>query len=371
MLAAILLAACARPAAPVSEGFAIYLLAEKLPPAEVAQADLDTLKLEGEPILSTEDIVAYARGTHQITLTPSAKERLGQLEVPVSGAGIPFVVCVDKEPIYSGAFWSPLSSLSFDGTIIMLLPGVMPGAQLDYVRIEANFVSERPDPRPDPRVLRALERAGKLKEDGVSASTDLAQVADVPPEVEEQAQLGLRMYRSQVGLGAILPGSTGSAEEASRITLERGYRLHYIDPDRLRDASGERLLALVYPAPAWLYAVNVDGVSKGSIIVGLEGKQYKIVSWGGFTEDYVALSNMRRFMLQEGASAEPTLIQVGPDYYFATQIGTQEFVLPVISPDKASRGWAGGMDYSRLWPATDVVQYLQKVQREAVPGELG
>ena len=39
MLAAILLAACARPAAPVSEGFAIYLLAEKLPPAERAQLE--------------------------------------------------------------------------------------------------------------------------------------------------------------------------------------------------------------------------------------------------------------------------------------------------------------------------------------------
>ena len=147
VLMATLLAACAGPATPPSEGFAIYLLAEKLPPAEVARADLGTLKLEGEPILSTEDIVAYISGTHQITLTPSAMERLGQLKVPVSGAGIPFVVCVDKEPIYRGAFWSPLSSLSFDGVAIMLLPGVLPGARLDYVRIEANSVGERPDPR--------------------------------------------------------------------------------------------------------------------------------------------------------------------------------------------------------------------------------
>jgi len=162
VLMATLLAACAGPATPASEGFAIYLLAEKLSPAEVARADPGTLELEDEPILSTEDIVAYARGTHQVTLTPSAMERLGQLKVPVSGAGIPFVVCVDKEPIYRGAFWSPLSSLSFDGVAIMLLPGVLPGARLDYVRIEANSVGERPDPRSDPRILQALERAGKL-----------------------------------------------------------------------------------------------------------------------------------------------------------------------------------------------------------------
>ncbi|HOG47741.1 MAG TPA: hypothetical protein PLJ35_11190 [Anaerolineae bacterium] len=166
VLMATLLAACAGPATPASEGFAIYLLAEKLSPAEVAQADLSTLKLQDEPILSIEDIVAYARETHEVTLTPSAIERLGQIEVPASGAGIPFVVCVDSEPIYSGAFWSPLSSLSFDGVAIMLLPGVMPGAQLDYVRIEAGFIGERPDPRSDPRILRALERAGRLKRNG-------------------------------------------------------------------------------------------------------------------------------------------------------------------------------------------------------------
>ncbi len=195
----------------------------------------------------------------------------------------------------------------------------------------------------------------------------------VPPEVEEQAQLGLRMYRSQVGPGAILPGATGSAEEAGRITLEQGYRLHHIDADRLRNAFGQSLLALAYPAPAWLYAVNGDGVSRRSIIVGLEGGRYTIVGWGGLTENYsVALGNMRRLMPQDAPGEEPTLIQAGPDYYFAVRAGDQELVLPVVSPDMARRGWAGGMDYSRLWAAADVVRYLQERQRQqAVPGQRG
>ena len=182
VLVAIALTACARRAAPAGEGFAIYLLSGKLSPAEVAQADLRTLELADKPILSTEDIVTYARQTHEIRLTAAAVERIGQLEVPVSAAGLPFVVCVDKEPIYSGAFWSALSCWSFDGVVIMTLPGVLPGAQRGYIRIEASFSGERADPRSDPRILRALEAAGKLRDDGTLASTPPAQAQRLAPE---------------------------------------------------------------------------------------------------------------------------------------------------------------------------------------------
>ncbi|MFC1909389.1 hypothetical protein ACFLXD_06040, partial [Chloroflexota bacterium] len=32
--------------------------------------------------------------------------------------GKSFLVCVDKAPIYWGAFWTPISSMSFDGVTI-------------------------------------------------------------------------------------------------------------------------------------------------------------------------------------------------------------------------------------------------------------
>ncbi len=156
----ILPAACARPAtpAPAGEGLAIYLPAEKLSPAEVAQADLGTLRLADRPILSSADMVAYAWETHEITLTAPAAKRLSELKVPTSGAGIPFVVCAGGERIYSGAFSSIFSSFGFDGVVIV----VWPDAQHKTIRIEDNYIGELADPRPDPRIREALERAGRL-----------------------------------------------------------------------------------------------------------------------------------------------------------------------------------------------------------------
>ncbi len=145
-------------------GFAIYLPGQNLSPAEVSKADLRTLRLADEPVLASGDIVFYASDTHEIRLTPAAAERLARLKVPGGGPGIPFVVCVGREPIYSGAFWSLTSSLSFEGVAIE----VFPRATRDAIRIqlcypESSEMFEGQDLRSDPRILRALEQAGKLK----------------------------------------------------------------------------------------------------------------------------------------------------------------------------------------------------------------
>jgi len=58
------------------------------------------------PIIAINDIVIYNANTHEITLTANAFNRISGLEVPVTGKS--FVVCVDKNPIYCGAFWTPI-----------------------------------------------------------------------------------------------------------------------------------------------------------------------------------------------------------------------------------------------------------------------
>ncbi len=145
---------------PAGTGLGIYLLAEGLPPAEVAQVDLGTLKLEATPFLCCDDIVSYAWPAHEMALTPAAVERIRALKVPTSGT--PFVVCVDDEPIYRGAFWTAFSSQSYDGVIIDTLLATERGT----ARIELGYPGpdffRGPDPRADPRILRALQAAGKL-----------------------------------------------------------------------------------------------------------------------------------------------------------------------------------------------------------------
>ena len=150
------------PAQGSTEGFAIYLPAQKIAAAELLKTPLDTLQLEDKPIISLDDINAYSQDTHTIALTPSGYERIRQLQVPTSG--IPFVVCVNRQPIYPGAFWASYSSQSSKGAVIDTLPveaGRSIRIQLGYPESHELFTGE--DRRSDPRILQSLQQAGKLK----------------------------------------------------------------------------------------------------------------------------------------------------------------------------------------------------------------
>ncbi len=144
-------------------GFGIYLLKDQMTAGQAQKLPLDAPAL-GERIISTADIVSYTQATHEIELTPEAYARVQALyKLPVEVAGIPFIVCVGKERIYGGGFWTPLSSLSFDGVFIN-----QPFAQDQHtIRIDLGYPSplafSGTDPRSDSRIFSALSQAGKLK----------------------------------------------------------------------------------------------------------------------------------------------------------------------------------------------------------------
>ncbi len=141
-------------------GFAIYLFAQNPPPEQ--PAILSQLELEDEPLLSMNDVVAYSRATHEIELTSSGYEKIHGLSVPVSGKS--FAVCVDGQPVYAGAFWVGYSSISFDGIVIDTIRATK---EHPVIQIQLGYPGPTffhgDDRRSDPRVLQALERAGKLK----------------------------------------------------------------------------------------------------------------------------------------------------------------------------------------------------------------
>lgn len=157
-LVALLLAAC-QPA-PGGE-FAIYLLEQPLTAAQADAQGLQNVTLQRQPLVGSTDLLSYTQATHAMILTEAAKERIRQLKVPVSG--LPFVVCVGAERIYAGAFWTSISSLSYDGVIINVLPWEAP----EPLKIELGYPGQgffaRKDPRADARILEALRAAGKLK----------------------------------------------------------------------------------------------------------------------------------------------------------------------------------------------------------------
>ena len=142
------------------EGFAIYSTKEDIPPAQMEA--LSHIDLAERPIIAMSDIITYNAKTHEIALTASAYERILNLEVPVRGKS--FVVCVDRRTVYWGAFWTPVSSLSFDGVSIVKPLGPQNG---NAVKIELGYPSSSfyagEDPRLNAELMNSLEQAGKLK----------------------------------------------------------------------------------------------------------------------------------------------------------------------------------------------------------------
>jgi hypothetical protein len=142
------------------EGFAIYLTQKNIPPAQMEA--LSHIDLSDQPIISVEDIIIYNAQTHEMKITPSAFDRVSELDVPVEGKS--FMVCVDKEPIYWGAFWTPVSSISFDGVTIW--KPYNPNQEQKIIVLELGYPSSSfyggEDPRNNTKVLESLEKAGKL-----------------------------------------------------------------------------------------------------------------------------------------------------------------------------------------------------------------
>jgi hypothetical protein len=145
---------------PEQEGFAIYLTRDDIPVSQMPA--LSHVEIAETPLISAKDIKAYTWDTHEIELAAKSYDRLAELKVPTSGKS--FVVCVDKQPVYWGAFWTPFSSQSFDGVTIWVLPFSKPG---NTIQLELGYPSsgfyQGDDPRDSPEIMQSLEQAGKLK----------------------------------------------------------------------------------------------------------------------------------------------------------------------------------------------------------------
>jgi len=148
------------PQSSIQDGFSIYLTRDDIPVSRMQE--LSNWELADKPVISIDDIVSYTGDTHEIELTADAYERVTTMRVPTSGKS--FVVCANKKQIYRGAFWTPLSSQSFNGVTIWVYPSLHEG---NVIALELGYPSpgfyQGKDPRSNPEIFQSLEKAGKLK----------------------------------------------------------------------------------------------------------------------------------------------------------------------------------------------------------------
>lgn len=146
--------------------FALYLLPE---PADQKQKHraIDISKLKrpaGKPLLASSEIAYYQKDRHEIGLYYTGGLKLNTKVLDL--AGKPFAVFVGNEPIYAGAFWSPLSSQSYDGVYID--PSDF---NRDFATLKLKFgyptnkFTTGTDPRSDKRIFKAFEDAGMLHQE--------------------------------------------------------------------------------------------------------------------------------------------------------------------------------------------------------------
>ena len=130
---------------------------------------LDDLVIDGTPLLTEADIAAYNWRDHSIKLKPGVGKRLYE-SVKIGNMYVPFVVQVEGEPIYLGAFRPPFTSnlANLPHISLMTLNPSLPESEdrsRDTIAIEGSQISEgQPvrDPRSDDRLRKALQAAGKL-----------------------------------------------------------------------------------------------------------------------------------------------------------------------------------------------------------------
>lgn len=160
LLILLVLTSCQFGVAQNKTGFALYHLPD-IKPGDLAKRDIRKIKTRSGPILTTADVVSYLKDTREMTLSPDGRQKIEDLKIPDSG--LSFIVFVDGEPIYLGAFWNEFSSLTFRGVAVDVAP-LRSGANV--LKFELDYPPLAPknpafDPRNDQRILNVFKRSSR------------------------------------------------------------------------------------------------------------------------------------------------------------------------------------------------------------------
>jgi hypothetical protein len=146
------------------ERWGIYLLEDpSIDAAQAAGMPLGSLALKFQPQVDLGGIGYYEASSHRMHFATWGGSGLLRDLPAVGTRGVPFVVAVDGQPVYLGAFYTSLSSASFDHPVI-LVDELEPTTQSAVIHrsYPPGHQVDTPDPRPDPGIFELFREAGKL-----------------------------------------------------------------------------------------------------------------------------------------------------------------------------------------------------------------
>ena len=138
----------------------IFLIKKEVEQNSYNSIDPKSIVLEETPFVSYNDLETYNQTTHTFQISKKAKETIYNL--PNGGHQIAFALKANDEIIYTGHFWSVLSSAAYFGYHFM--PGL--DFHKDQLKIRLGLhgsSSELIDKRNHEKILRIFEADNKLR----------------------------------------------------------------------------------------------------------------------------------------------------------------------------------------------------------------
>jgi len=151
-------------AMPMQSTFAVYLITGSPDARELARSpgQWKEVALSSAPVISEVDIISYDYSKHAMRLRPEAIKRLPKPTV----FGTPFVLVVNGDRIYPGAFYSSVSSIPCALPVIVVdSPERDQARERDVLYIERAYPPSHAvgaDARSDKRIESALSSLKKL-----------------------------------------------------------------------------------------------------------------------------------------------------------------------------------------------------------------
>jgi len=184
---------------------------------------------------------------------------------------------------------------------------------------------------------------------------------DVPNEVYIAATKGLDTFKTVVSQR---PSDYGfaSQSEVEQVTIGKGFKIYYINPEKLKSSDGSSLTDLSMDSNTWEFLILLNGKPKSFMTIGIEEGQYKVVHFGGDASVFGhTLENYNMKAKEKNIISSAQLLKSGLVYYFVAKDNGKEYILPAIPPEKAKS--FGNMDNSNFKTSNEVITYLKGVQK--------